>query len=61
MKLSGWQRIVVMITCAVWQIVVLAGTAFVVGWRDWSPAWFAFAVFLLIGSSPSVVIEVLER
>ena len=29
------------------NIVVLGGTAYLVGWRDWSPWWFLFAATLV--------------
>jgi hypothetical protein len=39
----------VTITCAIFNFAVLAGTAYLVGWRDWSPWWFLLA-FLSMAS-----------
>jgi hypothetical protein len=32
------------------DLSVLAGCAYLVGWKDWGPWWFALAVFI-VGSS----------
>jgi hypothetical protein len=39
------------IFCLVWNIFVFGGTAYLVGWQDWSPWWFALAVILFLKPS----------
>jgi hypothetical protein len=39
------------IFCLVWNIFVFGGTAYLVGWQDWSPWWFALAVVLVLNPS----------
>jgi hypothetical protein len=34
---------------AVYNVVIFAGTAYLVGWHGWNPWWFAFS--LLLGAS----------
>jgi hypothetical protein len=34
---------------AAYNIIILGGTAYLVGWQDWNPWWFAFT--LLVGAS----------
>lgn len=41
------------IFCLVWNIFVFGGTAYLVGWQDWSPWWFALAVVLVLTPSSS--------
>ena len=41
------------IFCLVWNIFIFGGTAYLVGWRDWSPWWFALAVILVLNPSSS--------
>lgn len=37
----------VVIIAELWNVAVLAGTAYLVGWQGWSPWWFVLAVLLL--------------
>ena len=39
------------------DLAVLAGTAWLVAQRGWSPWWFAFAFVVCVGSSPGRYIE----
>jgi hypothetical protein len=39
------------IFCLIWNIFVFGGTAYLVGWQDWSPWWFALAAILLFSPS----------
>jgi hypothetical protein len=43
----------IQIACLLYNIVVLAGTAYLVGWQDWSPWWFVLALLALCGTKGS--------
>lgn len=60
MKLSERSIMIVHYMCTIEQWVLLFGTVWLVGWKDWSPWWFGLTLFLLAGSAPSVVILALE-
>jgi hypothetical protein len=36
---------------ALYNLALLAGTAYLVGWQDWSPLWFLLTGLLLGGST----------
>jgi len=31
----------------IYNLILLGGTAYLVGWQGWCPLWFLFTVFLL--------------
>lgn len=41
----------VTIACMIYNLAVLAGTAYLVGWRDWSPWWFLGSMLFLASVS----------
>lgn len=36
----------------VFDAAVLAGTVYLIGWKEWSPWWMVLAVFMCAGSNP---------
>ena len=36
------------IFCLIWDIFVIGGCAYLVGWQGWNPWWFAFVLLLLV-------------
>lgn len=45
------EKIMLYIIAAVYNLLILAGTAYLVVNDDWSSWWFAFSLLLLIGVS----------
>ena len=45
---------VAVIAIAAWLAFIWAGTAYLVGWHDWSPWWFVLTFILSAGSNAKV-------
>ena len=46
-----------LIVCLVWNVFVLGGTVYLVGWQGWSAWWIVLAIALLVKpqSTPAIL------
>ncbi len=43
---------------AIFDLAVLAGTVWLVGWHQWDPWWMLLAMLIIAGSNPKELIKI---